>query len=147
MSELVRFGVAMDRALLSRFDERIAARGYENRSEALRDLVRADLTRAAWDKGEAVVASLSYVVQRRQRPEAHRLLAEVAWAESVSSMSVPLDEASTLEVVVLRGRAGELSTLAGKVGGMRGVSNAELSIAAVSPRRGAQGAGGPPNPP
>ena len=38
MSDLVRFGVAMDRALLKQFDDRIAARGYENRSEALRDL-------------------------------------------------------------------------------------------------------------
>ena len=47
MSDLVRFGVAMDRTLLAEFDRRIAARGYENRSEALRDLIRADLTREA----------------------------------------------------------------------------------------------------
>ena len=51
----------MDRALLSEFDRRIAARGYENRSEALRDLVRADLTRAAWDRGAQVAASITLV--------------------------------------------------------------------------------------
>src|SRR5688572_30097688 len=61
MSDLVRFGVAMDRALLTEFDKRIAAEGYENRSEAIRDLVRADLTRAAWDRGAAVVATLIVV--------------------------------------------------------------------------------------
>ena len=54
MSDLVRFGVALDRALLAAFDDRITARGYENRSEALRDLVRADLTKAAWQSGATV---------------------------------------------------------------------------------------------
>ena len=67
MSDLVRFGVAMDRALLSEFDRRIAARGYENRSEALRDLVRADLTRAAWSEGATVAATLTVVYARRAR--------------------------------------------------------------------------------
>ena len=61
MSDLVRFGVAMERELLQEFDRRIAAKGYENRSEALRDLVRADLVRAAWDGGAQITATLTQI--------------------------------------------------------------------------------------
>src|SRR5690349_6588228 len=61
MSDLVRFGVAMERGLLAEFDRRIAERGYENRSEAIRDLVRADLTHAAYDRGATVIATLTVV--------------------------------------------------------------------------------------
>jgi CopG family nickel-responsive transcriptional regulator len=132
VSDLVRFGVAMDRDLLRRFDERIARRGYENRSEALRDLVRADLTRAAWEGDAHVAATLTLVVARRQREHVARALEERAdGAVVVSSMHVPLDGDRGMEVVALRGRASALSALAGRVGGARGVLAAELSIAAV----------------
>ena len=47
MAALLRFGVAMERTLLERFDELIVRRGYENRSEALRDLVRKELDQDA----------------------------------------------------------------------------------------------------
>lgn len=136
MSELVRFGVAMDRDLLRRFDERTAARGYENRSEALRDLVRADLTRAAWE-GDAVVAgTLTLVVRPGQRDAVVRALEEAgaAGARVLSSMHVPLDGERGMEVVAVRGRASELSALAGRIGGTRGVLAAELAIAAVADR-------------
>ena len=40
MSELIRFGVSIDADLLENFDRLISERSYENRSEALRDLIR-----------------------------------------------------------------------------------------------------------
>ncbi len=77
MSDLVRFGVAMDRALLADFDRRITAQGYENRSEALRDLVRADLTRAALDEGAEVAATLTLVYE----PEVRELVLRISELE------------------------------------------------------------------
>src|SRR3954470_19025947 len=100
MSDLVRFGVAMERALLTEFDRRIAARGYENRSEALRDLIRADLTRAAWDGGALVAATLTVVYGHQAR----ELLGRMTDLEGehrgliVSSLRVPLDQGRVLEV-------------------------------------------------
>lgn len=137
MSDLVRFGVAMERALLSDFDTRISQRGYENRSEALRDLVRADLTRAAWEAGEPVVASFTVVYSKKQRGEVTAALDEGKGATVVARMAVPLDADRELAVVALRGRAGDLTQVAGRIGGMRGVLSSELSIASVE--RGGRG--------
>jgi CopG family nickel-responsive transcriptional regulator len=132
MSDLVRFGVAMDRALLSEFDRRIAARGYENRSEALRDLVRADLTRAAWDRGGEVMATLTLVYDDRARD----LLREVEGERPravVASLRVPCAPGRSLEVLAVRGVAAELSALAGRIGGARGVLSCELALASALP--------------
>lgn len=129
MSDLVRFGVAMDRTLLAAFDRRIAARGYENRSEALRDLVRADLARGAWDRGGRAAATLTVVYD----PEAGDPLAEIAAAPGglvLGSMRVPLAPGRTLEMVALAGPAADLSALSGRVGGGRGVLSCELTLAA-----------------
>jgi CopG family transcriptional regulator, nickel-responsive regulator len=131
MSDLVRFGVAMDRALLSDFDERIAAQGYENRSEALRDLIRADLTRAAWDGGALVAATLTVVYENHVRELVTRLsdVENDHLSLVVSSLRVPLTPERSLEVMVVRGVASELSAFAGKLGGTKGVLSCELTLA------------------
>ncbi|MCC6552110.1 MAG: nickel-responsive transcriptional regulator NikR [Polyangiaceae bacterium] len=133
MSDLVRFGVAMERGLLADFDRRIAAQGYENRSEALRDLVRADLTRAAWGSGATVAATLTVVYAPALREAVLRLLdAERQHAAVViSSLLVQLDPGRSMQVIALRGRAAELSALAGQIGGAKGVLSCELTLAAV----------------
>src|SRR3954464_8355787 len=111
MSDLVRFGVAMDRTLLADFDKRIASRGYENRSEALRDLIRADLTRAAWEGGALVAATLTLVYS----PSVRDLVLRVTDVEQefagcvVSSMHMQLDRHRCMEVMAVRGRASDLT--------------------------------------
>ncbi|MDC0745274.1 nickel-responsive transcriptional regulator NikR [Polyangium mundeleinium] len=132
MSDLVRFGVAMDRALLTEFDRRIAALGYENRSEAIRDLVRADLTRAAWDRGAAVVATLSVVYKPHVRAEVLRIAEPEPGSADlvVASQHVRIDRERCLDTMVLRGPAESLSTLAGKIAGTKGVLSCELHVAA-----------------
>lgn len=133
MSDLVRFGVAMDRALLTEFDRRIAAKGYENRSEALRDLVRADLVRAAWDAGATVAATLTIVLD----PQARDVVLRLAEIESdpllgvLSTLRVPLDGERALAVLALRGRAADLTNLAGQLGGSKGVLSCELTLASI----------------
>jgi CopG family nickel-responsive transcriptional regulator len=138
MSDLVRFGVAMDRALLSEYDRRIAARGYENRSEALRDLVRADLTRAAWDHGAEVAASITLVYDDHVQPQLARLCAAPEGGPArdlvAASLRVPLAAGRSLEVLAVRGAAPALTALAGRLSGLKGVFACELTLAsALSP--------------
>jgi CopG family nickel-responsive transcriptional regulator len=131
MSDLVRFGVAMDRALLAEFDQRIATRGYENRSEALRDLVRADLTRAAWDSGARVAATITLIYSTEVREIVARLT-DVEREHAgvvVASLRVPLARERSLEVMVLQGAAGALEALAGRLSGTRGVLSCALTPA------------------
>ena len=139
MGELVRFGVAMERPLLEAFDAQIARRGYENRSEALRDLVRADLARDAWERGEETVATISLVYDHHVRELTERLNAIQHDFEGriVSALHVHLDHDHCLEVIVARGPARDLRALADRLIGTKGVLSGELSatsVAALRPR-------------
>ena len=61
MTELVRFGISIEDSLLERFDKRIHQKGYNNRSEAIRDLIRDDLVDQEWTGDEEIVGTLSIV--------------------------------------------------------------------------------------
>jgi CopG family nickel-responsive transcriptional regulator len=133
MSDLVRFGVAMDRTLLAEFDRRIAARGYENRSEALRDLIRADLTREAGEAGALVAGTVTLVYSTRAR----ELVARLTDAEGeqpglvVSSLRTPIDADRTLEALVVRGAADVIAAFSGRLAGTKGVLSCDVTLAAV----------------
>ncbi|HRX25668.1 MAG TPA: ribbon-helix-helix protein, CopG family, partial [Aminivibrio sp.] len=55
MDSLVRFGVAVPASLLSEFDLYIRGKGLQNRSEALRQLIRERLSRERWSRGDGIV--------------------------------------------------------------------------------------------
>lgn len=133
MSDLVRFGVAMERGLLAEFDRRIAERGYENRSEAIRDLVRADLTRAAYDQGATVISTMTVVYAPQVRSELLALCeAEPNQPEVIlASQHVRIDRARHLETFVLRAKADKLAEIAGKIAGTKGVLSCETCVAAA----------------
>lgn len=153
MSDLVRFGVAMDRTLLAAFDRRIAARGYENRSEALRDLVRADLARGDWEHGGHVAATLTVVYDARARDPLAEVVDEHAGHDGgdthtpgpagvvLGSLRLPLARGRVLEVMALSGAAPALTSLAGRIGGARGVLSCELTLAAGAFDAAAEGQG------
>lgn len=143
MSDLVRFGVAMDRTLLSEFDRRIAARGYENRSEALRDLIRADLTRAAWERGARVAATLTLVYGDHVRAVVGQLtgLEGEHAGLVIASLRVPLEPGRSLEVMTVRGAASELTALAGQLAGTKGVLSCELTLATTVHDKPSRGSG------
>jgi CopG family transcriptional regulator, nickel-responsive regulator len=133
MSDLVRFGVAIERVLLEAFDGHIERRGYENRSEALRDLMRADLARDAWDRGEQAVATISLIYDHHVRELTERLV-EIQHEHGdrvVTSTHVHLDHDHCLEVVIARGPASVLKRLADRLIGAKGVISGEVSGMAI----------------
>jgi CopG family nickel-responsive transcriptional regulator len=134
MKGLVRFGVAMDKALLQRFDRHLGGRGYSNRSEALRDLVRAELARAAWEHGELTAATLTIVYDHHVRELTERLNAiqHDYGAYVISTMHVHLDHHQCLEVIVARGPANVLKRMADAIVKTRGVLTGEITAAPVS---------------
>lgn len=125
-----RVTITLDDALMDELDAIIAARGYQNRSEAIRDLARAgirDASESAENKGPCV-AALVYVYDHAARQLSKRLTdAYHAHHElSLASLHVHLDEATCLEVTVLRGTSGEVQHFGEHVIAERGVRHGKI---------------------
>jgi len=138
MKKLVRFGVAMESSLLEELDRLVARRGYGNRSDALRHLVHRELLADTWQRGGVVVASISLVFDHHVR-ELTELLTEIQHDFSehiVSTLHVHLDHDRCLEVVVARGPAQTVKTLADRLIGARGVLSGTLVPAGMAPAAG-----------
>ena len=130
---LVRFGVAMDAALLARFDTLIERRGFENRSEALRDLVRRELDRDVWESGGRVVATVTLVYDHHVRELTERLtdIQHDFGSRIVSTLHVHLDHDHCMEVVAARGPAAEIKRLAERLLGAKGVLSGDVTVSAI----------------
>lgn len=130
MSNVTRFGVSLEQELLARFDRLITHKGYTNRSEALRDLIRESLVREQWELGDAdAVGTLTLVYDHGTRELEERLteLQHAHYQEIVSTLHVHLDPHHCLEVLVLRGKADLLKTIADRLIGTRGVKHGTFS--------------------
>jgi CopG family nickel-responsive transcriptional regulator len=129
MSELVRFGVSVDDDLLKRFDARNKRKGYVNRSEAIRDLIRECLVEEEWrtTRGETVgVVSLVFDHERMELSKTLTHAQHRRHALIVATTHVHLDQHNCLEVLILRGKAQQLRTLAEHLMSRRGVKHGKL---------------------
>jgi len=134
MSELVRFGVSMDRDLLVSLDGIIEQRGYANRSEAIRDLIRAEQVRESWeDRTGTAVATLTLVYDHHVR-EAGERLTDLQHDDGDlvhSTMHVHLTHRMCLEVIVMRGDPARIQHLADRLIAARGVKHGRLVATAA----------------
>ena len=133
MADVTRFGVSLEEKLLKRFDRLIERKGYANRSEAIRDLIRESLVREQWEIGaEEAVGTITLVYNHETRELADRLtdLQHEHYEEIVSTLHVHLDPHHCLEVLVLRGRASDLKAIADRLIGTRGVKHGTFSATA-----------------
>jgi CopG family nickel-responsive transcriptional regulator len=126
----------MDGDLARAFDRRIAAGGYTNRSEAVRDLVRDYLVRGEWSDADGeVVGSVTLVYDHGAR-EAGRRVSALQHDHSevvVCSTHVHLDAHTCLEIVVLRGQARDVRSAADRLIGARGVKHGHLACVGTPP--------------
>lgn len=131
MSQLSRIGVAIDSDLLEKFDAHIANRGYTNRSEAFRDLIRDELVEQAWAKPESmVVGTVTLVYDHHVRMLSEKLtdIQHEAFHAVLSTLHVHLDHDNCLEVLVLKGKAAQIRKLADALISTKGVKHGRLTI-------------------
>lgn len=124
-----RFGVSMSRRLLRRFDHIIRSKGYRNRSEAIRDVVRDYLVGQEWARGTSQVVGTVTIVydhHTRELGEALTHLQHEHGAVVTCSTHVHLDAHNCLEVVVLKGRAAAVQAIADQLISTRGVKHGKL---------------------
>jgi len=137
MSDLSRIGVAIDSDLLQKFDEHIQERGYTNRSEAFRDLIRQALIERTAEKPDSlVVGTLSLVYDHHVRLLSDRLTAmqHDHFHLVLSTLHVHLDHHNCLEVLILKGKAAAVQKMADALISTKGVMHGRLTI--TSPEAG-----------
>lgn len=134
MSGTVRFGVSMDSDLLRGFDDFCRARGYDTRSEALRDLIRDALVEDLGAREDAPVAgTLTLVYDHHKSDLTQRLTAAQHDVHHliVATLHVHLDHDNCLEVLALRGTSGEVRNLADQMLAVKGVKHGKFVLTAT----------------
>jgi CopG family nickel-responsive transcriptional regulator len=130
MSDLARTGVSLEEGLLLEFDRLIAKRGYKNRSEAFRDLIREALLAETVDSNKPVVGTLTLVYDHHV-PNLSEKLTETqhsAGAMVLAATHVHLDHNYCLEVIIMRGKSRELQEIADRMLALRGVELGKLVL-------------------
>lgn len=127
-----RFTISLDDELAREFDRLIAERGYSNRSEAVRDLLRGQLERERQVRKDAphCVANLSYVFNHHERELAERLteMQHHHHDLTVASMHAHLDHDSCIESVILKGPTNAVRAFADALTAERGVRHGQLNL-------------------
>ena len=129
MEELIRFGVSIRAKLLKQFDELMGQKGYVNRSEAIRDLIRKHLVEHEWETGDKeTLGTLTIIYNHHVRELSERLdhFQHDHFENVISTMHVHLDADNCLEVMILRGMPAKIRSLADHILGVKGVNHGQL---------------------
>jgi CopG family nickel-responsive transcriptional regulator len=133
-----RFSVSVPDKLFRDFDRYISRRKYENRSEAVRDLIRDAFVSDEWQAGTEVVGVINLVFDHHQRKLQDRLtdLQHEYGQLVVSATHVHLDHHNCLEVIIVRGKAELIQEMADRIKAVRGVKNSSLAATSTGARIG-----------
>jgi CopG family transcriptional regulator, nickel-responsive regulator len=129
MPNLIRFGVSIPDDLLEKFDSLISDRGYTNRSEAIRDLIRDRLVEDEWTGSDAEVVGTVTVVYNHEQSDLAQKLTEIQHRRHnliISSVHVHLDAHNCLEVLIMRGLPSEVKKAAELLISTRGVKHGKI---------------------
>jgi CopG family nickel-responsive transcriptional regulator len=126
MSSLIRFGVSMESNLLESFDHFIAKHGFNNRSEAIRDLIREKLSLEKGEKTGRVMGTITIIYNHHIRNLSEELTdIQHHFQEYILfSNHVHITHEDCLEVIVVQGEERTLRDLTNRIGGQKGVSMA-----------------------
>ncbi|HMV64615.1 MAG TPA: nickel-responsive transcriptional regulator NikR [Rhodocyclaceae bacterium] len=127
-----RFTISLDEDLARAFDALIAARGYSNRSEAVRDILRAHLeaNRVAREEAPHCIANLSYVYNHHERELAERVTQDQHAHHDlcVATLHAHLDHDHCMESVILRGPTADVRAFAESLIARPGVRHGALNL-------------------
>jgi len=134
MSDLSRIGVAIDSDLLAKFDQHIEQRGYTNRSEAFRDLIREALIEKTAERPDSqVVGTVTLVYDHHVRLLNEKLtdFQHAHFHNILSTLHVHLDHDNCLEVLVVKGKAAVVKKIADALISTKGVKLGRLTLAST----------------
>jgi CopG family nickel-responsive transcriptional regulator len=138
MGILSRIGIALDSDLLKRFDHYISQRGYTNRSEAFRDLIRDKLVAERTAQPSATVVGTVTLIYDHHSHGVTEKLTDLQHAHHelvVSTSHAHLDHESCLEVLIVHGKSAEVEEFASRLIGLKGVQHGRLVMTVPEPTR------------
>jgi CopG family transcriptional regulator, nickel-responsive regulator len=121
---VTRFGISIESKLLARFDALINEKGYANRSEAIRDLIREDLVRRGWEKETGDKVGTITLIYDHHSHEVGEKLTELQHKHHhhvLSTMHIHLDHDYCLEVLAVKGDSRSLQRLADELISLKGI--------------------------
>jgi len=130
MSDLYRFGVSLEKELIDEFDRNIKSKNYKNRSEAIRDLIRADIVKKQWlcDNEVAGAVTLSYDHHKRELVNKLMDIQHDFQALVISNLHIHIDHHSCLEIIAVKGKARDVEKLASMLKAQVGVKHVALNM-------------------
>ena len=131
MKQTQRIGVSLDSKLLSKFDKLITGQGYTGRSEAIRDLLRQRLAAEQLADPKTQVVAAVFVVYDHHHPQLAQKIIHLQHSQllkTISSMHLHLDHHNCLEVILLRGRLGDITKLSDNIVSMKGVKSGRVNL-------------------
>jgi CopG family nickel-responsive transcriptional regulator len=130
MTSLMRTGISLEQDLLDKFDLLIKQKGYSNRSEAIRDLVRDHFVQEDVASNKVVVATLTLVYDHHQPKLSEQLIsAQHDYKGRVlATTHVHLDHHNCLEVIILKGHGRDVKRFADRLLSLRGVKHGKLVL-------------------
>jgi len=131
MAKTERIGISLDRKLLSMFDGLIAQQGYQNRSEAIRDLIRRRLAEQELTKPDAKAVAGLFLVYNHHATRLSQKLTDLQHnhlLQVVSSIHVHLDHENCLEIIILKGRVKDIQQISDKITSLKGIKLSRVNI-------------------
>ena len=130
---LIRFGVSIESPLLERFDKLISKKGYSNRSESIRDMIRDSLVQQEYVSDLPVVGTVTIVYNHEVHDLTHRITHfQHDYADLiVSTLHVHLPEDNCMEVIAMKGPGSRMKQFADALIGMKGVKHGKLTVTSI----------------
>ena len=130
---LKRFSISLEESLLAKFDQYILAHQYDNRSEAIRDLIRKVMVRNEWDADKQVMGVISLVFDHHEPrlQEKITLVQHDYHHHIISSTHVHMDHDNCMEVIIVKGKAANVQELADRLTALRGIRDGNLAMSST----------------
>ena len=136
MKQIERIGVSLDKKLLSMFDKLIDKQGYQSRSEAIRDLIRWQLSSERLSNPKARAIAAVCLVYNHHSAKLMQKLTDLQHShllQTICSMHIHLDIHDCMEVIVLRGRVGEIKKMGENILSQKGVKLGRVNLITTEP--------------
>ncbi len=134
MSDIERIGVSLEKELLAAFDKAISAKSYKNRSEAIRDLIRLNLSQIKLEHKKTSAIGAIFLIYDHHTAHISNVFKKLRHGKpirTVSSIHVYIDHHNCLEILIIRGMASDINKLGEKMISLRGVKHGYINLVAT----------------